>query len=172
MSNSEAVTQFPMSARTIRGKTTVTMAARTYKRQLVETRNAPEVSHSIDGDERRFFKKWEIGALVAQDFIPLSEISYWLLWANQITLSSGEKYFDFPTAEGLLAFLKVIRDKYTVAGLWDKTCITESSSTDAIPQTVLVPAKEYQEFLVKADNLDREELITSLDEFVGQYIAT
>lgn len=143
-----------------------TVAPRTFKREQVEVQNAPTQSVRDDDSFNRndTFPNYsdQTAAAFAHDgTVPLSEISYWLLWGNQLRVNEGESAFDFPHAKALQDYMNVIFRKYTPKG------------TKKAVLTPLVQTVSYEDFVVFMETLqelEREAFMHTLDEFVGQYL--
>ena len=137
-----------------------TVAHRTFKREQVAVQNTPP---EMDGRDHPLFYGRYQNAFVRARLVPLKSVQYWLRWGNQLTVSTGESAFDFPTADMLRGFLDVPLQHYAKED-------EEFTEVVEMPKGPTVPLATYTAFMERVKDFDREALMNALDAFVGQYL--
>lgn len=145
----------------IRGKLRLTFIALSNNRHKVPVQNAYE------GDVPPEPTTMKIALATQRGVVPLEEVSYFIGWANKLTMSGDETTFDYPTAEFIKGMLGAVLRKYSQAPKQDTVLPAEKDkfSFQGIPREDLVSFLNSLE-----GNNDREQVIQSLDNFVGEYL--
>ncbi len=145
----------------IRGKLRLTLIAVSDKRHKVPVKNA------YKGAVLPELTAMEVALATQRGVVPLEEVSYFLMWANHLTMSRSEDTFDYPTAEFIKGMLGAVLRKYSQMSKQDTVLLGEKDkfSFQGIPREDLVSF-----FSSLEGNNDREQIIQSLDNFVGEYL--
>lgn len=146
---------------------------RTFRREPIKVVNAaePRALEDLLGSSQ-FDGVPAVACFASKGLMPLEEVRYLLLWGNQLTMSPGERDFDYPTSEFLLGMARAYTSKYSGnSPLYQLREGVEAASAESMADVVTLPQAEFATFLEQFDeSTPREELMTALDDFVGTYM--